>query len=171
MYKAFKALILMTLITACFAVPVSAAGITEINGLIENAAAFNNQTVTVQGEAIGEALDRGEYAWVNINDGTNAIGIWLKSSDAETITYFGDYKHIGDTVRIIGIFSRDCSEHGGDVDVHCSSIEIIKKGHPVNEEVSFTKVSAAAILFCAALIVAYIYFRMAKKSKQQYNVH
>jgi hypothetical protein len=141
---------------------VNIAEATTINDLIENTKTFDGMQVTIKGEAIGEVLQRGEYAWVNINDGTNAIGIWLKSADAEKISSFGDYKHIGDTIQITGIFSRDCKEHGGDVDIHCASIDIITKGIVITEKLAPLKAFAGAVLFCIALIVAYIYFRVKK---------
>lgn len=140
----------------------------DINSLINNSKDYTNKTVTVQGEAIGEVLERGDYAWVNINDGSNAIGIWMKLSDAKTIEYFGDNKHIGDTIKVTGAFSRDCTEHGGDVDIHSSSMEIVKKGYTVKDAISSTKVIAAAILFCVAIIAALIYSRLIKRAKNRY---
>ena len=139
---------------------------TAIDSLINNEKTYNNKTVVVEGEAIGEVLERGDYAWVNINDGTNAIGIWMTESDAKTIEYFGDYKHVGDTLRITGVFSDDCKQHGGDVDIHAASMEIIKKGNTVDDKVSNSKAITAAILLCAALVIAYIYLRIVKKAKR-----
>lgn len=167
-------IVLIIFITVGTALPVSAtvvaniSEVTTINDLIENAKALEGSEVTVRGEAIGEVLQRGEYAWVNINDGTNAIGIWLKSADAEKISSFGDYKHIGDTIQITGIFSRDCKEHGGDVDIHCASIDIVSKGLVVTEKLAPAKVLAGAILSCIALTAAYIYFKV-KKSRTKNN--
>lgn len=166
MHKTLKALSLTIVIAACLIVSAAAKDdVTAINDLVSNTKTYDQQLVTVEGEAIGEVLERGEYSWVNMSDGTNAIGIWMRTSDADTIKYFGDYKHIGDTVQITGVFSRDCAEHGGDVDIHCSSFEIVRNGHTVNNGVSSTKVIAAAILACAALLIAYFYRKAAKKQK------
>ena len=112
---------ILGLIPLCFA---ATEDITEINGLVENAFELDGKQVTVQGEAIGEVLERGEYSWININDTTNAIGIWAKQSDINQIQHYGDYKHKGDIVRITGEFHRACPEHGGDVDIHLSLIHI-----------------------------------------------
>lgn len=166
MYKALKPLILTILLSVCFVVSANAQETIEINSLINSANSYDNQMVTVEGEAIGEALERGNYAWVNINDGTNAIGIWMKISDAKAIEYFGDNKHIGDILEITGVFTRNCSEHGGDVDIHLNSMEIVKKGYVVNDEISSTKAIAAAILLSAALIISFFYIKDAKKKRQ-----
>ena len=116
MYKTVKTLLITLLLSFSLSTQVCAADAIEINTLIEKSQAFDGQTITVEGEAIGEAMLRGEYAWINISDNTNAIGVWLKSSDAQKITSFGGYRHKGDTVKISGTFSRNCIEHGGDVD-------------------------------------------------------
>ncbi|MFZ3131217.1 MAG: hypothetical protein WA125_08990 [Desulfosporosinus sp.] len=168
MFKTTIMIVLIISVTFVIVLPVHAAEAayvaeaTTINDLIENANTFDGMQVTVRGEAIGEVLQRGAYAWVNINDGTQAIGIWLKTIDAEKISSFGDYKHIGDTIQITGIFSRDCKEHGGDVDIHCASIVILTKGIVVTENLAPIKAYIGAALFCIAIIVAYIYFRVKK---------
>ena len=83
MRKRWKTLILTLFVMSCFTVTVNAAQKISINDLINNTTAYDMQTVTVEGEAIGEALERGDHAWVNINDGSNAIGIWMTA--AETV--------------------------------------------------------------------------------------
>jgi len=169
MCKALKAMIIAALLSALFMISAGAEEVTDINSLINETEAFNNQSVTVEGEAIGEVLERGEYAWVNISDGTNAIGVWMKAEDAESIGCFGDYKHIGDTIRITGVFSNNCTEHGGDVDIHCASMSIVKTGYSVKNTVSQTKTVYAAALLCLACAMALIYFRSVKKRKDSSN--
>ena len=159
MYKTVKTLLIMLLLSFSLSAQVCAAAAIEINTLIEKSQAFDGQTVTVEGEALGEAMLRGEYAWINISDNTNAIGVWLKASDAQKISVFGDYRHKGDTVKITGIFSRNCAEHGGDVDIHNQAMEIIEKGTNVPETITQTKINAASALFLFALLSAYIYWR------------
>ncbi len=154
---------LAAVLSFCFIIAANAEETVSINSLVGDAETYDNQTVTIEGEAIGEVLERGDYAWVNLNDGTNAIGIWMKASDAKIIEYFGDYKHVGDTVRITGLFSRNCTEHGGDVDIHCATIELVKTGSVVQAEISTTKIIVAVILLCAAALISLIYNRLMKK--------
>ena len=56
-----------------------------INELIENGKRLNMNIVVLEAEAIGEVLERGDYAWVNVNDKTNAIGIWVTKEDASQL--------------------------------------------------------------------------------------
>lgn len=156
----------MFLITIPFFGTVNAANITKINNIIDNMSEFDGKTVTIEGEAIGEAMNRGPYSWLNINDGTNAIGVYLKSSDAEKIKTFGDYKHIGDTVRIYGVFSKNSAEHGGDVVIDCSSLEIVQEGHLVQSQIPTTKIAIATLLLFTGFILTYKYFHIMQKEEK-----
>lgn len=155
----------MFLITIPFLGTVNAANITKINDIINNMSEFDGKTVTIEGEAIGEVMNRGAYSWLNINDGTNAIGVYLKSSQAERIKTFGDYKHVGDTVHISGLFSKNSVVHGGDVVIDCSSLEIVHRGSVVEEHIPTTKVAIAALLLFTGFILTYRYFHIMKKKE------
>jgi hypothetical protein len=165
MRKYIKALIIVLLLTAPLSVNVKAESFIDINELIENAKELDGQEVTVQGEAIGESMDRGNYSWININDGTNAIGIWLSKSDAEKVLNFGNYKNIGDTVKITGIFYRACKEHGGEADLHSNSLEIVEKGYRVKEHITSVKIISVAILIPIALFMLTLYMKLQKAKR------
>jgi hypothetical protein len=134
-----------------------AESVTKINDLIENAKTLDGQNLVIEGEAIGEVMLRGNYSWVNINDGSNAIGVWLSDSEADKIKVYGNYKNIGDTVKITGVFNRACKEHGGEADFHAASLDIVESGHPVNIPISIPKITAAALLSAAALLLFVVF--------------
>ncbi|MGB4438665.1 MAG: DNA-binding protein [Sedimentibacter sp.] len=162
MYKQIKTLIIVFNLIIAFPAVVNAEEVIDINNLIEHAADFDGQKVIVKGEAIGERMDRGNYSWVNINDGTNAIGIWLNKNEAEQIEYYGNYKYKGDTVTITGMFNRICNEHGGESDIHNYSLEITEEGHLVNEHISSTKLVIAAVLTIFALTLLIFFIKYLK---------
>ena len=138
---------------SCCAQPVSS---TE---LINNAKQYDGKMVVYQGEAIGDIMVRGEYAWINVNDGKSAIGIWLNKKFTGDIRYTGTYKTKGDLVEIEGIFNRSCKEHGGDLDIHATSIRKIKEGFAVYEPLDSRKIRLSLafgiILFLALLLKVY----------------
>jgi hypothetical protein len=109
----------------CFGQTVSSAE------LISQAKNFDNKTVTYSGEVIGDVMKRGGFAWINVNDGVNAIGVWITSAVAQEIRSVGDFKHAGDNVEIVGIFNRACVQHGGDLDIHAQSMRVLRPGEPV----------------------------------------
>lgn len=111
--------------------------------LIEHAKDYDGKIVSFQGEAIGDIMKRGNFAWINVNDGQNAIGIWLPLALTREINYTGGYKSVGDTVLIKGKFQRACTTHGGDLDVHADSLLIIKEGNSVAENINTQKFKSA----------------------------
>lgn len=162
MFKAFKiALLALVFATVgytynCFAADV----VNNYNDLIENGKSLDGKKVIILGEAIGEPLNRGEYTWVNISDGSAAIGIWMRSTDAQKISFYGNYKTKGDKVKISGEFHRACAEHGGDMDIHSLSVEIDEEGRSINEIINKPKVKSALIL---SLITTFLIVTLAKK--------
>lgn len=157
MQKLIKAIIVLLVILSPQAFPAKAATTVSVNELIENAKELDGQKVTIQGETIGEAMERRDYSWININDGTNAIGVWISRSEAEKVTSYGDYKNIGDMIQITGIFYRACKKHGGEADFHADTIAVIKKGYSVKEELPISKSLGTGVLTFTAAVIALLY--------------
>jgi hypothetical protein len=131
----------------CYAQPISS---TE---LINNAKGHDGKTVVYQGEVIGELMPRGDFTWVNINDGENAIGVWIKSSLARQILYAGSFQAKGDTVEITGAFHRACPEHGADLDIHAQGLKLINAGRLIQERLNPSKRNQAFLLLGVLLLV------------------
>jgi hypothetical protein len=130
----------------------SAVSVTS-DDLINNAKDYDKKEVVYSGEVIGDIMKRGENAWVNISDGTNAIGIWITTEETKEIKYTGKYSFTGDIVKVTGIFNRACSEHGGDLDIHASKIEVIKQGHFDLKKINYNFIIISVILLVIALIL------------------
>ncbi|MDP2183336.1 MAG: hypothetical protein Q8K99_12310 [Actinomycetota bacterium] len=129
--------------------------------LVERADEFDGTTITFEGEAIGEVMYRGDHAWVHVNDDAYkarnveegaALGgyntgqaFWVPADMARKIEICGDYHHEGDTVRIVGVFNAACSEHGGDMDIHATAVEVVTPGHHVNDPIEYWKWYLAAL--------------------------
>lgn len=139
--------------------------IVSINDLIKDSHAYDQKPIVVEAEVILELLERDDYAWINVNDGSNAIGVYLPIEMVKDLDVFGDYNHIGDQVRIEGIFYRNCDEHGGEIDIHAKSLTIIEQGYKVEHEVSVWKFAIAFISFSLSLIVLLIYRNKRKDHK------
>ena len=127
-------------LTACFGQSVSSAE------LINNAKSYDGKIVSYEGEVIGDVMKRGENAWINVNDGTNAVGVWIKASFIKDINYTGSYKSSGDRVEVVGVFNRSCIEHGGDLDIHAQSLRKINSGRLKAQRLNPDKRSEVFIL-------------------------
>jgi len=129
--------------------------------LIEETKKYDNSQVLYEGEVIGDIMTRGTYTWINVNDGANAIGIWLPASEAAKITYAGSYKYQGDIVRITGEFHRACALHGGDLDIHADKLEIIRPGFKNGKPLDISK-AIWAIVFSGAALFMVLYTKQEK---------
>lgn len=137
--------------------------LTDLNTLINESREYDGQTVLVQGEALLEALERKDFTWVNINDGTNAIGVVMSQTEADQIKMYGDFKQKGDTVKIEAVFNRSCIEHGGDMDLHFVRLIDIIPGEKTNHPISRNKLYFALITTVAMMIsVAFYKMKMNK---------
>jgi len=121
--------------------------------LINKAKELDGKEVVYQGEVIGDIMRRGDFAWVNVNDGQNAIGIWADYALTKDITYRGSYKFKGDIVEVSGIFHRACPEHGGDLDMHAQALRLIEAGSPVPEKSVRAKRNVALLLIAVLGVV------------------
>jgi hypothetical protein len=133
-------LFFLVLYATCFAQPISS------SELINNAKQYDGKTVVYKGEVIGDVMRRGNYAWINANDGENAIGIWLPVNLTKEIAYTGSYKSIGDEIEITGVFHRACPEHGGDLDIHAQVMRKIDSGKPAQDKLNTSKRNQAIVL-------------------------
>lgn len=104
------------------------AGPVPISELVNNAGKWNNQSVELTGEAIGDMMRRGDNAWLNVSQDNTVLGLWGRRELFIPVTQLGDYGHRGDTIRALGEFHLACPEHGGDMDVHITRLEVIEPG-------------------------------------------
>lgn len=135
--------------------------------LITQAKAHDGHSVQFQGEVVGEVMERGSHAWVNVNDGTMAIGIWMTKEAARTIIHSGSHKAKGDTIIIQGVFNRSCPEHGGDLDIHAHNFRIISSGHTTIDPLTKQKLIPGVVLSLVLLVL--LIFDLRKKRKQYHS--
>jgi hypothetical protein len=145
----------------------------SIKDLVNNMADFDGKLVTIEGEVVGDILNRGEYAWITVNDDPYSvksleeggdfagisnvgIGVWIPREEAQKLSYLGGYKNKGDQVRIKGTFHRACHEHGGDTDIHASFLEVVERGHPISHPFQYGKLLVVVILSMVIVILWYV---------------
>jgi len=146
-----KALIIILLLQFCL--PLTTYGQTDSvssKELIENAAYWDEKQINYTGEVIGDILVRGEYAWISVSDGENTMSCVIPADISKEIDFFGRYGVKGDTVCVQGVFNRACVEHGGDMDIHVSSLKKISEGRVLENKYS----SVLLNISCTAFIIA-----------------
>lgn len=133
--------------------------------LIENSAGFDGMAVTFHGEVIGVMI-RGDFAWVNVLDNGYAIGVWVRAEDARKVSVTGDYRHIGDTVEVVGTFHMACPEHGGDLDIHADNFIVVAAGREIDRPISLPLAALSVVLMATAIFVTF-YLRRIREEKEK----
>lgn len=146
----------------------------EVNSstLVEEAKNWNGRKVIFTGEAVGEGMVRGQKCWIHLNDdaymwknieegaklgGYNSgQAIWVDAGLAGKITYYGNYLYEGDIVKVTGTFHSVCRDHGGDMDIHADTLEIVRIGHPVKHIVNFKRAWLGLVLLGLAGVFFWI---------------
>ena len=159
--------VVLALGIACLAAPAAADDTVSIVKLIDEMKQYDGKQVTIQGEAIGDVMARGTNAWITVNDDryskksieeggelvgmSNAgIGVWLPASQARLVKICGGYKSKGTIVNVTGVFNRACHEHGGDTDIHATSLEVVQGGYSFKHAFSWGKLLVLLMLIAAA---------------------
>jgi hypothetical protein len=126
--------------------------------------ALDGSVVIVEGEAIGEHLRaRGGGRWVNILGDEVGLGIWVTDAMAEGIEYFGDHRHDGDIVRVVGVVNIACDEHAGEFDVHAESFTTIASGGPREMEIQPVK----GLVGAAGMVVAFFLWQLYRRRRER----
>ena len=161
-----KKISIILAVLICFCPAVSLAGGMQVtsNDLINKAGDYDGKEIIYT----GDVLSRGEYSWINVFDGSNAIGVWVQRDDISAVAVLGSYTMHGDTVRITGIFNRACPEHGGDMDIHAASIEIVQVGYAVSHKVAVWKFILGPVLLAGAAVCMIL---VVKKRKRLHISH
>jgi hypothetical protein len=158
--------LLVTLLLAALASGATAqAALTEgdaplsvpIAQLVTHAKEYDGKTLTVEGEAIGDLMKRGDHSWVNILEDGVAIGVWLTNDQASCIHELGRYGNSGDLIRVTGTFHRACPDHGGDLDMHAETLQILRRGEKHNVEATPQRLAVGIGLCILAGILTLIW--------------
>ncbi len=141
---------------------------TDSRELIDHADRYDGTTLSYTGEIVGDIMKRGEFAWINVSDGKNSIGVWLHQDLLKGVVYTGSYKVQGAVVEVSGVFHRACPEHGGDLDLHAQDLRILSKGSVLQRPVNLEKKKLSLGLLGVTCLVLLLnrYKRVSKKNRK-----
>ncbi|HUG83387.1 MAG TPA: hypothetical protein VMM13_02435 [Euzebya sp.] len=143
------------------------------NELYDCPGTWDGRRVRYVGEAIGAVLDRGDHAWVHLNDdvyagssgplpthrdfrgGNAGVGARLRASDAAVISTVGGPTQRGDLVEVIAIFRRVDVESNEVAVLDVESLTLVRAGEPFSLPTSGARsvVAAVAAVFALAVVV------------------
>lgn len=140
---------------------------TTINTIFDQSALYEDRTVQVLGEVIGDriAADVRGYYWITLTE-TNeedsaTISVLIPEEQTEQIDRYGRYGVTGTTLQVRGTFHQACKEHDGLPDIHATSSAVLARGidHPDEFVPREFAPGAAAVLLGVALLAGFYYAR------------
>ena len=112
---------------------------TTIESLFDQASLYNDRTVQVVGEVVGDRIETNDgtgNCWVMLTsleeDNATSISVLLSAEQAGQIDHYGRYGVTGTKLQVRGTYHQACEEHDGLPDVHATNSAVITKGveHP-----------------------------------------
>ena len=111
---------------------------TTIESLFNQASLYDDRTVQVVGEVIGDriaASDDGS-CWITLTvtdaEDKTSISVLMSDEQANQITHYGKYGVQGTVLQVRGTYHQACEEHDGLADIHATNSSVMSRGveHP-----------------------------------------
>ena len=112
---------------------------TTIESLFDQASLYDNRTVQVVGEVVGDRIEANDgtgNCWVTLTstneDNSSSISVLLSAELASQIDHYGRYGVTGTTLQVRGTYHQACDVHDGLPDIHATASSVLQKGieHP-----------------------------------------
>ena len=112
---------------------------TTIESLFDQASLYDNRTVQIGGEVVGDRIEANDgtgNCWVMLTslnvDNASSISVLLSAEQANQIDHYGRYGVVGTTLQVRGTYHQACDEHEGLPDVHATNSSVLSRGsdHP-----------------------------------------
>lgn len=143
---------------------------TSISDLSTADTYYDNQTVQVVGEVIGDniaaSLD-GRHRWITLanEDGSATISVYMSSESAARIDHFGQYGVTGTTLQVRGTFHLVCDEHEGVTDLHAEVVSVVSPGSDNPDEFVFEEFIPGLIAVAAGLIMLAVFYLLRERQR------
>ncbi len=138
--------------------------------LIENPKIYEGRNVVLRGEVIGDIMQRGEFAWINLHDQFNAVSVWIPWVLTREISHKGSYRYKGDTVEVRGIFRHSDPQLGSEFCIRADQLTVLEKGffsaHPLTSAKINISLSMLAITLCLLFLRMFV---VAKEKKESHK--
>lgn len=141
---------------------------------------YDGQTVQVEGEAVGEAIEVAgdpstsafdssgvKRVWVTLfeqSSGTS-ITVWMREADVAKIDTFGAYGSTGTVLRVQGVFNLTCKEHAGESDIHASTVAAIASGSKHPDSFDYRKFIPGLAAVGAGGLLTLAFWRLKERSR------
>lgn len=136
---------------------------TSIKALSSADAYYDNQTVQVTGEVVGDSIRAGlsgRHRWITLasDEDYSTIAVYMTNESAAKIDTFGAYGATGTILQVRGTYHLVCADHEGVSDLHAEVVTVITPGERHEDAfdfMSFVPGIVTVVIGLALLIVFY----------------
>ena len=149
---------------------------TSITELSTADASFDNQTVQVVGEAVGDTLKvegASGYRWITLAESdaesggaTNAsISVYMTEQQASLIDTFGAYGSEGTILQVSGTYHLACTEHFGESDLHAETVTVAQAGSTTEEAIVIENFIPGVVLIVLGFVLMALYYFLRERRR------
>ena len=143
---------------------------TSIGDLAQADSYFDNQTVQVVGEAVGDAIRSGldgRHRWITLSaeGDSSTISVHMTSEQAAKVDTFGRYGAQGTTLQVRGTFYLVCPDHDGISDLHAEVVTVVSRGEEVPDEFDANAFVPGIVTVVAGLALLGVFYWLRERQR------
>lgn len=131
---------------------------------------YDNQTVQVTGEVIGDSIRAGvsgRHQWITLSSqGDSAtISVYMSNESAAKIDTFGKYGTTGTTLQVRGTYHLVCSDHEGLSDLHAEAVTVVAPGEQHPDTFDFRAFVPGIVAVIAGLVSLGVFYWLRERQR------
>lgn len=131
---------------------------------------FDNQTVQVVGEAVGDDIRSGlsgNHRWITLaaEGGAATVSVYMSNESAAKIDTFGMYGTTGTSLQVRGAFHLVCPDHEGVTDLHAETVSVVKPGTHHGDKFDFDKFIPGIATVVVGLVMLVIFYWLRERRR------
>lgn len=137
---------------------------TTVSSLYSQASLYDQHTVQVTGEVIGDRIRATDNAcWITLTEtiatDSSTISVLMSNELAAQIDHYGRYGVKGTTLQVRGTYHQACDEHDGLPDIHVTNCSVLARGEDVPDQLDLSDLAVAFVMLgLGAALMGSFYF-------------
>ena len=133
---------------------------------------YDNQTVQVVGEVVGDNIAAGlagRHRWITLaakeKDSTATVSVYMTTEQAAKIDTYGKYGTTGTKLQVRGTFHLVCTEHEGLTDLHAEIVSVVQKGRHHGDEFDPNAFVPGAVAVAVGLALMGVFYYLRERQR------
>lgn len=131
---------------------------------------YDNQTVQVVGEVIGDEIRSGlsnRHKWITLSsEGDSAtLSVYMTSEQAAKIDAYGKYGTRGTVLQVRGTFHLVCADHEGLSDLHAEVVTVVSRGEHHEDAFDFNDFVPGIVTVVVGLVMLGVFYWLRERQR------